>query len=226
VLAGAPVQQQFGEFKPESMSSFEVGYKTLINKRLLLDFYAYAGKYTNFISGVTVLQSRNAANPQLADLASASTRIAYSISTNAPGTVSTSGWGISADYLLPRNFSFSTSIYTDEIGDLPSGFISYFNTPLFRANFALNNSGFLFKNRLGFGANLHYQDDFTYEGTFSVGKVNSFSTIDAVVTYKVPSIKSMIKVGGTNILNKYYQTAYGSPSIGGLYYVSFAYNIL
>ena len=226
VLAGAPVQQQFGEFKPESMSSFEVGYKTLINKKLLLDFYAYAGKYTNFISGVTVLQSRNAANPQLADLLDASKRIAYSIATNAPGDVYTSGWGISADYLLPNNFSFSSSVYTDEIGNLPSGFISYFNTPLFRANFALNNSGFLFKNRLGFSANLHYQDDFVYEGTFAVGKVASFNTIDAVLTYKVPTIKSMIKVGGTNILNHYYQTAYGSPTVGGLYYVSFAYNIL
>jgi hypothetical protein len=42
----------------------------------------------------------------------------------------------------------------------------------------------------------------------------------------VPSVKSLIKVGGTNILNKYYTTAFGSPSIGGLYYVSFAYNIL
>jgi outer membrane receptor protein involved in Fe transport len=226
VLAGAPKEQVFNEFKPESMSSIEVGYKALINKRLMLDFYAYAGKYTNFISGVTVLQSRNAANPQLSDLADASKRIAYSISTNAPGDVYTSGWGISADYLLPNNFSFSSSVYTDEIGSLPTGFISYFNTPLFRANFALNNSGFLFKNRLGFGANFHYQDDFTYEGTFSVGRVASFSTVDAVLTYKVPTIKSMVKVGGTNIFNRYYNTAYGSPAIGGLYYVSFAYNIL
>ena len=226
VLAGAPKEQVFNEFKPESMSSLEVGYKALINKRLLIDFYAYAGKYTNFISGVTVLQSRNTANPQLSDLADASKRIAYSISTNAPGDIYTSGWGLSADYLLPNNFSFSSSVYTDEIGSLPTGFISYFNTPLFRANFALNNSGFLFKNRLGFGANFHYQDDFTYEGTFSVGRVASFSTVDAVLTYKVPSIKSMVKVGGTNIFNRYYNTAYGSPAIGGLYYVSFAYNIL
>jgi hypothetical protein len=128
--------------------------------------------------------------------------------------------------MMPRNFTFSASIYTDEIGSLPTGFVSYFNTPLFRANFALNNSGFLFKNRLGFGANFHYQDDFIYEGTFSVGKIASFKTLDAVVTYKVPSIKSMVKVGGTNILNHYYRTAYGSPAIGGLYYVSFAYNIL
>jgi outer membrane receptor protein involved in Fe transport len=226
VLAGAPVQQKFGEFKPESMSSFEVGYKTLINKKLLIDFYAYAGKYTNFISGVTVLQSRNAANPQLSDLADPSKRIAYSISTNAPGDVLTSGWGLSADYMMPRNFTFSASIYTDEIGSLPNGVVSYFTTPLFRANFALNNSGFLLKDRLGFGVNFHYQDDFIYEGTFSVGKVASFKTVDAVLTYKVPSIKSMVKVGGTNIFNHYYRTAYGNPAIGGLYYVSFAYNIL
>jgi outer membrane receptor protein involved in Fe transport len=226
VLKGAPVQQQFGEFKPESMSSFEIGYKALINKKLLLDFYVYTGKYTNFISGVTVLQSRNAANPQLADLADPNKRIAYSIATNAPGDVFTSGWGLSADYLLPNNFSFSSSVYTDEIGNLPAGFVSYFNTPLFRANFGLNNSGFLLKNRLGFGVNIHYQDDFVYEGTFAVGKISSFQTVDAVLTYKVPAIKSLIKVGGTNIFNRYYQTAYGSPSIGGLYYVSFAYNIL
>ena len=230
VKAGSPVQQQFGEFKPESMTSFEVGYKTLINKKLLLDFYAYAGKYTNFISGVTVLQAvvpgTQLLSTDVLPAINGAKINSYSISTNAPGDIYTSGWGLSADYLLPKNFSFSSSIYTDEIGNLPSGFISYFNTPLFRANFALNNSGLLFKNRLGFSANLHYQDDFVYEGTFAVGKIASFKTIDAVLTYKVPSIKSMIKVGGTNILNHYYQTAFGSPSIGGLYYVSFAYNVL
>jgi hypothetical protein len=36
----------------------------------------------------------------------------------------------------------------------------------------------------------------------------------------------MVKVGGTNIMNHYYRTAFGNPAIGGLYYVSFAYNIL
>ena len=65
-----------------------------------------------------------------------------------------------------------------------------------------------------------------YEGSFAAGKLGSYQTVDAVLTYKVPSIKSLIKVGGTNIFNKYYYSAYGSPKIGGLYYVSFAYNIL
>ncbi len=216
-------QQVFGEFKPESMSSFEVGYKTLIAKRLLIDFYAYSGTYTNFIGGVNVVQSRNALNPY--GVLSADTRVGYSISTNATANVSTSGWGVSADYMLPGNFTFTSSLYTDNIGDLPVGFISYFNTPKWRANFGLSNSGFLLKKRLGFSASMHYQDELNYEGTFAVGKIASFNTIDAVLTYKVPSIKSLIKAGGTNIFNKYYYTAYGSPKIGGLYYVSVAYNI-
>jgi outer membrane receptor protein involved in Fe transport len=217
--------QAFPEFKPESMNSFEVGYKGLVAKKLLIDFYYYFGKYENFISGVTVLQSRNAAAPKVSDVLSASTRIAYSISTNSTQEVKTSGWGLSLDYILPANFTVSSSIYGDKIGGLEEGFIAYFNTPKMRANVGLNNSGFALKNRLGFSAIYRYQDGFTYEGTFGVGQVSSFNTLDAVLTYKLPAMKSMIKAGGTNIMNTYYNTAHGSPAIGGLYYVSFAYNV-
>ena len=229
--AGAPnpsllQQQKFGEFKPESMNSFEVGYKTLIAKKLLIDFYAYAGHYENFISGVTVLQSRNAANPSVYDVLDANKRVAYSISTNSTANVSTKGWGASMDYLLPNRFVFTSSIYTDEIGDLPAGFISYFNTPTWRANFGFSHPGLLMNNRLGFNINIHYQDEVMYEGTFVTGKISSFNTLDAVLTYRVPKIKSLVKIGGTNVMNKYYNTSYGSPAIGGLYYISFAYNVL
>lgn len=229
-LAGAPnaallQKQVFPEFKPESMSSYEVGYKGLVAKKLLIDFYYYFGEYENFISGVTVLQSRNAAAPSPLDVLDANKRIGYSISTNSTQKVKTSGWGLSLDYILPANFTVSGSIYGDKIGGLEEGFISYFNTPKMRSNVSLNNSGFALKNRLGFSAIYRYQDGFTYEGTFGVGEVSAFNTLDAVLTYKVPSIKSMIKAGGTNIMNTYYNTAHGSPAIGGLYYVSFTYNV-
>jgi len=229
--AGAPnpsllAQQKFAEFKPESMNSFEIGYKTLIAKKLLIDFYAYTGHYENFISGVTVLQSRNAANPSVLDVLDANKRVAYSISTNSTANVSTKGWGASMDYLLPNRFVFTSSIYTDEIGELPKGFISYFNTPTWRANFGFSHPGLLMNNRLGFNINIHYQDEVMYEGTFVTGQIPSFNTLDAVLTYRVPKIKSLVKIGGTNVMNKYYNTSYGSPAIGGLYYISFAYNVL
>lgn len=228
VLAGAPnpgllQQQTFGEFKPESMTSFEVGYKGLIAQKLLIDVYGYWGQYKDFLSGVIALQSRNAPNP--INLLNENTRIAYSISVNAPGQVKTSGWGISADYLLPKNFSFSGNLYHDQIGDVPAGFVSYFNTPKYRMNLALNNTGFGKDKRYGFSVVYRWQNSFFYEGTFGSGMVDTYRTVDAMVSYKLPSTKSLIKVGGSNIFNKYYRTGWGNPAIGALYYVSYGWNV-
>ena len=40
----------FNEFKPESVQSFELGYKGLVaSDRFLIDAYGYVGQYTNFI---------------------------------------------------------------------------------------------------------------------------------------------------------------------------------
>jgi outer membrane receptor protein involved in Fe transport len=227
-MAGAPnptllKAQNFGEFKPESSTSFEVGYKGLFGKILLIDAYMYNSKYQNFISGVTVLQSRGSYNPM--NLLFESSRIAYSISTNAPGEVTVKGWGASADFLLPKNFTIGANLYSDEIGDLPAGFVSYFNTSKYRANLTFANSGFGTNNRYGFNLVYRTVSDFFYEGTFGTGQMPGYKTLDGQVSYKFPAIKSIVKVGGTNLLNKYYRTGWGNPSIGGLYYVSFAYNV-
>lgn len=229
-LAGAPnpgllQQQQFGEFKPESTTSFEVGYKGLIGKRLLIDVYAYQARYKDFLSGVTVIQARAGLPPSPLNLLNANTRIAYSISTNAPGSVDVKGWGASLEYLMPKNFSVNANLYSDVIGELPVGFVSYFNTPKYRFNAGFSNSGFGKDGRYGFNITYRWVDSFNYEGTFAVGQVPSYKTVDAMVSYKLPSIKSLIKVGGTNIFNKYYYNGFGNVQIGGLYYVSFGWNV-
>jgi outer membrane receptor protein involved in Fe transport len=227
-MAGAPnptllKAQNFGEFKPESSTSFEVGYKGLFGKVLLIDAYMYNSRYQNFISGVTVLQSRGSYNPM--NLLFESSRIAYSISANAPGEVTVKGWGASADLLLAKNFTLGANIYSDEIGDLPPGFVSYFNTSKYRTNITFANSGFGKDNRYGFNLVYRNVSDFFYEGTFGTGQMPGYNTLDGQVSYKFPAIKTIMKVGGTNLLNKYYRTGWGNPAIGGLYYVSFAYNV-
>lgn len=231
-LGGAPnpgllQQQQFGEFKPESSQSFEVGYKGLIAQRLLIDVYAYWARYKDFLSGVTVIQARNAPSGPASffDVLDANKRIAYSISVNTPGDVKTSGWGVSAEYLLPKNFSVSGNLYSDIIGDLPAGFISYFNTPKYRVNMAFNNSGFGKGDRFGFSLVYRWTNTFRYEGTFGAGQMPHTRTVDAMVSYKLPATKSLIKLGATNLLNNYYRTGWGNPQIGGLYYVSFGWNV-
>ena len=64
-----------------------------------------------------------------------------------------------------------------------------------------------------------------WEGTFGTGNVPAFGTMDAQVSYRLSKIRSLIKLGGTNLFNDYYNSAFGNPSVGGLYYVSFGYNV-
>ncbi|MBC7408626.1 MAG: TonB-dependent receptor, partial [Arcicella sp.] len=48
----------------------------------------------------------------------------------------------------------------------------------------------------------------------------SWNTLDAAISIKLPKYKSSLKIGGSNILNKYYSQGYGLANIGGLYYLS------
>jgi outer membrane receptor protein involved in Fe transport len=217
---------QFGEFKPETVNSYEIGYKGLIAKKLLIDVYAYQSKYNDFIGGAVVLQSNLTGATSPLGLLSSSTRQAYSISVNQTQEIKVTGWGASLEYLLPKNFSVTANVYSDEIGDVPVGFATYFNSPKYRVNVGLTNTGLFMKNRLGGSIVYHWQESFMYEGTFGAGQIPAYSTVDAVISYKIPQYKSMVKIGATNLWNKYYNTGWGAPSIGGLYYISYGFNVL
>ena len=58
------------------------------------------------------------------------------------------------------------------------------------------------------------------------GRVNAHNLLDAQVSYRIPSLKTVVKLGGSNITNKYIVQAYGSPAVGGLYYVSLNFDQL
>ncbi len=212
-------QQSFGDYKPESATSYEIGYKTLIAKKLLIDVYGYYTAYENFIGRTTVLQSSTG---QLTGLLNPKI---FSVSVNSTEKVNTQGWGISAEYLLPKNFSINGNLYSDEIKNVPVGFVTYYNTPKYRANIGLTNTGCLYKNLFGFSIQYRYQDSYNSQSDFITGYTPAFMTLDAQVNFRMPAIKSMIKLGGTNITNNYYVTAIGNPSIGALVYASFAYNV-
>ena len=199
-------------FKPETMSSFEFGYKGLINNKLLIDAYAYFGKYKDFIGRIGLFQP--------------ATNEAYSIVVNSANKVKTHGFGLGMDYKVKKNCSVFFNLYSDVITDVPSGFKAYFNAPKYKLTAGISHDGIGKSERIGFSAMMRWQDAFQYEGELANGPINAFSTIDAQMSYKFPKLKSSIRIGGTNILNHYYKNAYGNPSIGGLYYAGFIYNIL
>ena len=213
MIGGVPEQTSYvyKEFKPESVRSFEIGYKGVINKNILIDAYGYWGKYQDFLGRNLLVQP--------------STGEAFSTVINSDTKVKTYGFGIGVDYLLPSNFSVFANAYSDVITDLPSGFQAFFNAPKYRLNAGISNSGMGKNKNFGFNVMMRWQDAFSWDGELANGPIKSFTTIDAQINYKVRKIKTMLKLGGTNILNKYYKNAYGNPEIGGLYYFSVGYNL-
>ncbi len=216
--------QTFGKFKPESVNSYELGYKGLFGKRLLIDLYGYYAQYQDFIGRVQVVQSASG-NPATINPNDPTSYQGYSVSTNSTNKVNTYGWGLSIDYIMDGNFALYCNISSDMIHNPDSTFATYFNTPKYRVNVGLSNSGFGWQKRFGFNIQYRWQDSYYTEADFVQGNVSAFSTVDAQVSYKCKGIRSMIKIGASNLLNQYYTSQFGNPAIGGLYYVSFAYNI-
>lgn len=203
----------YKEFKAEYVNSFEIGYRGVIAKKVLIDAYAFYAIYSDFISTAILVQNPGTANQRT-----------FGMPVNAEGTVKTFGWGASIDWKVYKNFAFNGNVSYNELNNAPAGQLAFFNTSPWRYNITLANNK-LGKN-IGFSATYRWQSKIErWESTFLQGPVDAFGVVDAQVTFRVPKTKNAFKIGANNLLNKYYRTAYANPDIGGLYYVSFGYNI-
>jgi len=233
LFAGTPQEKQIADFKAETVNSFEGGYKGLLfNKKMLVDLYGYYGVYNDFITRTLVAQSVNGdinvftdPNTVRANLSDPNKVTTYSVPTNVKNDVSTYGFGASLTYSLPSNFILTGTVSSDHLDNVPEGFIASFNAPEYRAGVNFSNSGFGFEKRMGFNLSYRWQDQVIYQSDFASGILPAFQTVDAMVSYKFPAQKVLLKVGATNLLNQYYRDGFGNSTIGGLYYVSIGYNV-
>lgn len=209
----------YQQTRPESVTSFELGYKAVIKSKLLVDAYTYWGVYQNFLTRRDVIQFPGG-------VPAATGGTGYSIVVNAPGQVKTYGWGVSMDYVIGRGYRAGVNVSSDVLNNVPDGFRAFFNSPKYRTNVSFANDGFGKKKIVGFNLVWRWQDELFWEGDFANGQLDAFHSVDASINFRAQKIKSLIKVGANNLLNSYFRTAVANPSIGGLYYVSFAYNIL
>ncbi len=220
---GKIVATPFTSLKPESLSSFEAGYKGLVmESKLLIDIYTYFGEYTDFLARRNVIQSKSGSAITLGDTSQGQT---YSVPINSPGKIKTYGFGVGFDYRLPLNFGVSINAASDNLSNVPTNFTTFFNSPKYKLNASFGNTGFGPQKRLGFSVAYRWQDSFYYDGDLASGQLPSVQTLDAQVSIKLPKTKSVLKVGANNLLNQYYYNGIGNSNIGGLYYVSFGYNI-
>ena len=212
---------------PEKVTSFEIGYRGKVEK-LVIDFSTYYNSYQDFISQEVVIApyygTVGDGALSVAAIANGDYQ-AYSAYTNTDADVNSYGasLGLSikvlGDFDLEGSYTFTKLDFDREAN--PDVMLN-FNTPEHKFKASFGNTQ-LFDN-FGFNVSYRFSDDYFWEATFGNGVVPEFHVVDAQINYDVPSIKSTFKLGGTNLTNKEYFTAFGTGFIGSMYYLSWTIN--
>ncbi|MFP4094730.1 MAG: TonB-dependent receptor [Cyclobacteriaceae bacterium] len=225
---------EFEDFETEKVNTYEVGYKGLINNKLLIDAYYYYSSYRDFIAEIDFTQTAVAnqlppydieENPEGIVTQSVPTE-RFGFDVNADGTVDAHGFAVSADYSLEGGYTIGGNVAFNQLLDdedlREQGFRAAYNTPEWRYNLRFANRKLT--DRVGFNVVWRWQEAFLWESSFGVGVVPSFGTLDAQLSYKLPDLKSVLKVGGSNVLNERYTTSFGNPRMGAIYYISITFD--
>lgn len=207
--------------KPERLVAYEIGYKGIISNSFMLDINGYYSSYTDFIGGEIVAAKLptshrgNAINPGSL----------FSPYVNSSSNVTSVGIGIGFIYNFFKGYSL-TGNYNYATFDLGSNaerdFRTGFNTPENKFNIGLGNRSAI-KN-FGFNVNFRWQDSLLWESTFGIWTVPEFGVFDAQINYKFTGIKTIVKIGGTNLFGGDYRTNLGAPFVGQQYYISLTFD--
>ncbi|MCU7552685.1 TonB-dependent receptor [Chitinophagaceae bacterium LB-8] len=210
--------------KPESINSFEIGYKAvLLNNKLNVDFDAYHNSYKGFLGQVEVSVPTSGAvgsDAAVLDMTVRAKQNRYRVYTNAKNKYDSYGSSLGVTYNFYKKYTLSGNLNYNKLSNNPSPdiFLTSFNTPEWIANVSFGNREIV-KN-VGFNVVWRWQDRVFWESTLANGEVPAYYTFDAQVNVRVPKLKSTAKVGGSNVLNKRYIQFAAGPTIGALYYAS------
>ena len=228
--------------KPEEVQAFELGYRSQY-KDINIDVNGYYNVYNNFIGNTvaiaplygTVSENFNFAqgaptyvtNPAvqtLHALANGNIRV-FQLYTNTDLTIQSLGIGIGLSKRMFGNYDFGVSYNYAEFNFDQSkdpGFEAGFNTPKHRVKASIGNER-LFEN-FGFNASIRWNNEYLWESTMVDGMIESATVLDAQINYSIPKIKSLLKLGATNIGGQEYIQVLGAGAIGQQAYISWTIN--
>jgi iron complex outermembrane recepter protein len=228
------VKSNVAYLKPERIKSFEIGYKGFWANTLVVDVNYYFSSYRDFLLNQVVMQPQSPVlgtdarvNPAAATDLVEGRRHAFQLYTNAADRVTSQGATLGLTFLLPRGYTLGANgtWATFDLRHANPNDIPAFNTPTYRSTVTASNNA-IAKN-FGFSVAWRWQDAFDWTGTFNQlrpGRVDAYSIVDAQVSYKVVPMKTTVKLGANNLFNNQIYQAFGSPTIGGVYYVSLTFN--
>jgi outer membrane cobalamin receptor len=224
--------------KPEEVKAYELGYRSQINK-INIDLNGYYNIYNNFIGNRTAIatyygKAQDAPSSVLnpADLGfqsvyaiSKSDYRVYQLYTNTPSEISSLGFGVGLSKRMFGNYDFGINYnYSQFDFDQASDpdFEAGFNTPKHRVKASIGNDR-LFEN-FGFNASVRWNNEYLWESTMADGMIESATVVDAQINYGLPKLKSLLKLGATNLGGKDYTQVLGAGAIGQQYYISWTIN--
>ena len=229
----------FEEFDTEKIETYEIGYKSMLWNKLMVDAYYYYSSYEDFIAEIQFVQGvpNGVTNdPGSFDSESEGGKDAiinggvvtqeFGVDVNADGTVNSHGWGVNMEYSLPKGFMLGGNVSYNKLLDqddlINQGFRASYNTPEWRYNIKFENREIV--DNVGFNMTYRWQDAFFWESSFGAGVIPAYGTLDAQVSYKLPAYNTILKLGGSNIMNERYTTSFGNPKMGAIYYVSITFD--
>ncbi|MBI1223460.1 MAG: TonB-dependent receptor plug domain-containing protein [Bacteroidetes bacterium] len=214
--------------RPERVTTAEIGYRSVIGKKLFIDANYYYSWYTHFLGyiiGVEVeLDSVNAPYKQ---------RIVR-VTTNSNSLVTTQGFSLGLNYFFKTYLSFNGN-YTFNVLDRKAPndpIIPAYNTPKHKFNLGITGRdvkirGDKFEIRdLGYSVNFRWVQGFLFEGSPQfTGEIPTYYQLDAQISWLWAAWKTTFKLGASNLTNKRVYQVYGGPLVGRLVYFSATYQL-
>ncbi len=216
-------QVKYQPLSLEKALTVEAGYRTLLAKRLQLDFTAFSTRYDNLVTQTTFVGNADGSRPAPAQLATvgqagATARV---IQTwyNAPQRVNLHGltvdakWFASDDLTLWGNYTLfdlveDASIPASSVGN--ENPVSLFSAPRYKVNVGLSGSA----GPLRYDVAVRWMDAYEYSSPFAVVQLGERTLLDAQLTYTVAKLGLNVSVGGTNLANAANVSLAGGPSLG------------
>jgi outer membrane receptor protein involved in Fe transport len=208
--------------KAEKITSLDVGYR-FKKSGFTFDISAYYSNYTDKIGSTDVYVPNLLTGSTIANYRANGDYAIYSVDSNSTAELST--YGVSAEMIkaLSKNFIFNVIYDYNKLDFTPtsgSSFEAAFNTPEHNLKAGLIGNF----NKLSFNLSTRYTSEYEYEASFVDGMIDARTVIDAQVSYPIPSLKAIIKVGGNNLGGKEYQSVLGGGRIGSIYYTSISFD--
>jgi len=212
--------------QPERIQSFDLGYRGVFGK-IYFDVSGYYSNYEDFISNTFVVTPNNGTTADasgIQDLITGQVQ-AFQTYTNSKADISSYGGsiGLNTKFMKKLNVGMSYTLAKFDFDqESDPNFSAGFNTPEHKFKFSLGSPNII--GNLGFNINVRWSDEYLWQSTIANTVIPQRTVGDAQINYSVPKIKSLFKMGGSNLGGKEYQSAPGSPFIGSQFFVSWVFN--